>query len=381
MNRKEFLKGSLLGLGGMAVLPASVKAACTTSDCSSLSPSETAGPFPIKNPADLVRQNIVGDRSGIPLVIELTILDQNNNCSPLAGVSVDLWHCDAEGNYSEYGGTRMQSANYTGQHFLRGRQTTDSNGQVSFVSIFPGWYMGRAPHIHLEILDANNRVIRTTQIAFEKSVCDTVYASSGYNGSADTLNANDNVFSDSLDGNMYDSLSGNNSNGYTLCKSIIVNANGYEAGEAADSTSTATTGTSGDAVTLSGISGVWYDPTYNGSGFQIVEAMNGLVLTFYGYEADSNGDTTWLITDPGTLQIVQGKTYTMTAYSGFLGNGGSLTQKPYTDSGVEEWGTMSVTFNDCNSATITLNGSASQTMTFSLTKLANINGLTCSQTA
>lgn len=236
MNRKEFLKKSLLGLGSLATL-SSTKAetvfsdgfetekstsSCTSTNCNSLSPSETAGPFPIKNPAQLVQENIVGDRDGIALVIELSILDQSNNCEPLANVYVDLWHCDSDGNYSQYGGTRMQQTNYTNKDFLRGRQTTDTYGKVSFISIFPGWYIGRAPHIHLQVLDANNQVIRTTQIAFEKSVCDTVYASSDYNGSADTINANDNVFGDSLEGNMYDSLSGNNAEGYTLCKTIIV---------------------------------------------------------------------------------------------------------------------------------------------------------------
>lgn len=235
MNRKEFLKRSLLGLGGLSTL-AKAKASvifedgfegvtstvCTPTDCSDLSPGETAGPFPIIDPSSLVRQNIIGNRSGVPLVINLVVLDQSNNCNPLSGVYVDLWHCDADGNYSEYGGTPMQQTNYTGYHFLRGRQTTDSNGRVSFISVFPGWYIGRAPHIHLQVLNASETVIRTTQIAFEKSVCDVVYATTGYHGEADQLNENDNVFSDSLDGNMYDYITGDVNSGYTLCKTIVV---------------------------------------------------------------------------------------------------------------------------------------------------------------
>lgn len=116
----------------------------------------------------------------------------------------------------------MQSTNYTAKHFLRGRQTTDSNGQASFISIFPGWYPGRAPHIHIEILDANENSIRVTQIAFPKDICDTVYSTSGYKGTADTSNASDNVFSNSLSGNMADSLNGNATQGYTLLKTIVV---------------------------------------------------------------------------------------------------------------------------------------------------------------
>lgn len=376
MNRKEFLRGSLFGLGSMAVLPTAVKAACSSNDCSDLAPSETAGPFPIKDPASLVRDNIVGDRSGIALVIDLTILDQNDNCSPLGGVYVDLWHCDAEGNYSEYGGTGMQSANYTGQHFLRGRSTTDANGKVSFVSIFPGWYQGRAPHIHLQILDANEQVIRTTQIAFEKNVCDTVYSTSGYNGSADTLNASDNVFSDSLALNMYDSISGNNTNGYTLCKSIVVNANGFKAGEAATSGTTTTTTTTTAQTILSGVSGTWYAPEYDGSGFQIIESTSGLLLTFYGYSADSDGDAHWLVSSAGPTKIVQGQSYDFTLYSGYLGNGGSLTRKPNVGSGTKNWGTMTVTFNSCTAGTITIAGD-NKSVTQNVVKLANINGISC----
>lgn len=230
MDRKKFLKNGLVGLGTIVALPTVITSCSkdndtdpttTTGDCD-LSPSETAGPFPIKTPAQLVQENIIGNRTGVALLITLTIQDQSDDCNPLSGVLVDLWHCDAEGNYSQYGETQMQQTDYTNEDFLRGRQTTDSNGQVSFISIFPGWYMGRAPHIHVEILDSNENSIRVTQIAFPKDTCDTVYATTGYNGEADTLNASDNVFSDSLDGNMLDSLTGNTTDGYTLLKTIVV---------------------------------------------------------------------------------------------------------------------------------------------------------------
>ncbi|ADQ81425.1 intradiol ring-cleavage dioxygenase [Riemerella anatipestifer] len=234
MDRKKFLQKGLLGLGTIVAIP-SIITSCskdresgstTSTDSStgncSLSPSETAGPFPIKTPAQLVRENIVGDRSGVTLLINLTVQDQSNNCQPMAGVLVDIWHCDAEGNYSQYGGGGMQQANYTSNNFLRGRSTTDKNGQVSFISIFPGWYKGRAPHIHLEILNANGSSIRVSQIAFPKSVCDTVYATTGYKGVADTQNESDNVFSDSLSGNMLDDIKGDVANGYTLTKTIVV---------------------------------------------------------------------------------------------------------------------------------------------------------------
>jgi protocatechuate 3,4-dioxygenase beta subunit len=119
------------------------------------------------------------------------------------------------GNYSEYGSN-------AGVSFLRGRQTTDINGQVSFISIFPGWYPGRAPHIHVEVLDATGDSIRVTQIAFPKDICDTVYVTDGYNGVADTSNQGDGIFANSLAGNMADSVAGNTMDGYTLLKTLVV---------------------------------------------------------------------------------------------------------------------------------------------------------------
>lgn len=229
MDRKKFIKKGVLGLATIVALP-KVITACKDSDdemileegdCA-VSPSETVGPFPIKTPADFVRENIIGNRAGVALLITLTIQKQDNNCESLAGVLVDIWHCDAEGNYSEYGGNFLQQTDYTGEHFLRGRQTTDSNGQVSFISIFPGWYPNRAPHIHVEILNSNETSLLVTQIAFPKDVYNAVYASQNYNGAPDTSNENDSIFSDSLDQNMLDTITGNVTDGYILEKTIVV---------------------------------------------------------------------------------------------------------------------------------------------------------------
>lgn len=234
MKRDEFLKKGLIGMGTIVAIPTILNSCSSDNDSESpnngsgtpgdcdLSPRETAGPFPIITPADLVRENIIGDRTGVALLITLTVQAQSNDCTPLSGVFVDLWQCDKDGYYSQYGGVQIQQEDFTGFNFLRGRATTDANGQVSFISIFPGWYRGRAPHIHLEIRDTNENSLRVTQIAFPKDVCDTVYATNGYNGEADTLNESDNVFSDSVDGNMLDSIMGNTTDGYTLLKTIVV---------------------------------------------------------------------------------------------------------------------------------------------------------------
>ena len=120
----------------------------------------------------------------------------------------------------------MQSQNFTSVHFLRGRQTTDASGLVTFSSIFPGWYRGRAPHIHVHIYSASGLSLLVGQIAFPTDVCNTVYttATNYYkNGTQDTSNLQDNVFSDSL-ADQLASVSGNITDGYTLTSLITVSA-------------------------------------------------------------------------------------------------------------------------------------------------------------
>ncbi len=184
MKRKDFLTRGMVGLGGVVALTALANSNrknekdvwLNAKDDCTLSPSETKGPFPNKTPADYVRENIIGDRKGVALLVALTVVDKKAGCNPLANATVDIWHCDNQGNYSEYSGFGNPRNDLTKEHFLRGRQTTDANGRVSFISIFPGYYRGRSPHIHLEILKPNEKSLLVTQIAFPEDICDTVYA-------------------------------------------------------------------------------------------------------------------------------------------------------------------------------------------------------------
>ena len=107
--------------------------------------------------------------------------------------------------------------------FLRGRQTADENGRVSFLSIYPGWYHGRAPHIHLEIFDKTGRSLLVTQVAFPEDASKEVYSSTLYlsRGQANTSNDRDNVFADSLSEQM-GTISGNITDGFTLSSTIVV---------------------------------------------------------------------------------------------------------------------------------------------------------------
>lgn len=223
MKRKEFLAKSAVGLGGLIAIPL-LGSSCKKNDpnvCQS-SPEEVVGPFPHKSPAEVINSNIVGDRIGIPLAINITVENVNNGCAPLGDVLVDIWQCDAKGNYSEY--TGQVQGDFTGQNFLRGRQTTDTNGKVSFISIYPGWYPGRAPHIHVEVLRSTGESLLVTQIAFPEDTSKSVYQTTNYNGEFDTKNKKDGEFKDSLKLNMANSVTGNNTDGYILSKIIKVMA-------------------------------------------------------------------------------------------------------------------------------------------------------------
>jgi protocatechuate 3,4-dioxygenase beta subunit len=225
MDRKNFLKKGLIGMGTIVAIP-TLLTSCSSDDdedndnnpnACATSPSETAGPFPIMTPADLVRENIIGDRSGIPLLIQLTIQNINSNCAGLQGAFVDIWHCDAKGNYSEYSG--QLDGDFTSADFLRGRQTTDVNGNASFISIYPGWYPGRTPHLHVEVKSSAGSSLLITQVSFPESISNTVYSTTQYNGTADTNNSSDGIVAA---GNLADEVTGNNTDGYTLKKVIKV---------------------------------------------------------------------------------------------------------------------------------------------------------------
>ncbi|MGM9510718.1 intradiol ring-cleavage dioxygenase [Larkinella sp. GY13] len=240
MDRKEFLKRTFSALGMAAIMP--MVGACSTDDavepttttgtgtttgtttgtCTETS-NETEGPFPTKTPTSLVTNNITSDRQGTKLTIKITVQNKNNSCAGLTGALVDIWHCDAAGNYSEYGGTQMQSTNYQSVHFLRGRQTSDANGLVTFTSIYPGWYSGRAPHIHVHVYDSTGKSLKISQIAFPEDISKVVYAQGVYasHGQADTTNARDNVFSDGTSTNM-SVVTGSPSAGYELTWAIVV---------------------------------------------------------------------------------------------------------------------------------------------------------------
>ncbi|GAA3959949.1 intradiol ring-cleavage dioxygenase [Mucilaginibacter dorajii] len=213
MERKNFLKSLMVGAVSTSVLVEACKKDTTspttttttststssgsTTSCSVIE-TETEGPYPTHTPASYVRSDITDGRTGYALTVKITVNNSNNSCNALSGALVDIWHCDAEGNYSEYGGSGTQATNYTTVHFLRGRQTTDANGLVTFTSIFPGWYTGRATHIHVHVYNSAGTSLKVTQIAFPEGTGTALAAVAGYTKGMTgyTYNATDGVFSD-----------------------------------------------------------------------------------------------------------------------------------------------------------------------------------------
>jgi protocatechuate 3,4-dioxygenase beta subunit len=239
MERKQFLK--TLGSGVIVPLMAGCAKSSdpepdatsntnsSTGSCAATN-SETEGPFPTKSPSTLVMADIRSDRTGAALTMTISIQNKNNSCAPLQGALVDVWHCDKDGYYSEYGGSGMQSANFTGAHFLRGRQITNVDGNVGFTTIFPGWYSGRSTHVHVHIYDASGKSLLVTQIAFPEGNNSAVAlvnaaASKGYTKgmSGYTPNASDNVFLDGVS-NELATVTGSIDAGFALTHTIVVSA-------------------------------------------------------------------------------------------------------------------------------------------------------------
>jgi len=229
LSRREALTvigaaGAAISLGCGGDTPTSPSAVTTTTGGTSaaacaVTPSETIGPYP--SLTDMIRSDIREDRTGTPLSLVLTINNTNNACGPLAGATVDIWQCDAEGRYSQYSQGGFDGRAST---FLRGMQTTDANGRVTFATVYPGWYQGRATHIHVEVL-VNGRSVKVTQIGFPETVNAEVYRSGVYaaRGQNPTSNSGDMVFADSI-AQETATISGSAAGGYAATFTINVAA-------------------------------------------------------------------------------------------------------------------------------------------------------------
>jgi len=187
--------------------PGSTNSACA------VTPTETEGPFP--SLTNLFRSDIREGKTGTLLTLTLKVVNSNASCAAVPNANVEIWHVDAAGNYSQYG-------SQTTQTYLRGIQTTNSNGEVTFTTIYPGWYQGRATHIHAEVT-INGVSRKVTQIAFPESVNNTVHRSGTYasRGTNPMSNASDMIFADSLSSELV-TPTGDPTSGYAATFQIAV---------------------------------------------------------------------------------------------------------------------------------------------------------------
>ncbi|HEX6375744.1 MAG TPA: intradiol ring-cleavage dioxygenase [Allosphingosinicella sp.] len=142
-------------------------------DACPLTPQQTEGPFYFD--PRLVRQDIREGRPGVRLRLRLQVVGAAD-CAPAEGARVDLWHCDAAGVYSGY-----DRENSAGEAWLRGTQLADVDGVVAFETLYPGWYEGRATHIHCKARTEDGREI-VSQIYFPDELSARIHADSAYRG-------------------------------------------------------------------------------------------------------------------------------------------------------------------------------------------------------
>ena len=173
----------------------------TTTPSCVLTAALTEGPYFVDeklNRSDIRADPATGVLSpGVPLSLQFNVQRVGNNaCTPLTGAYLDVWHCDAAGVYSDV--TAAGNAG-GGRKFLRGYQITDADGIARFQTIYPGWYTGRAVHVHftLRLFAGTTRTYEfTSQFFFDETLTDTVHAQAPYSGKGrrNTLNATDGIY-------------------------------------------------------------------------------------------------------------------------------------------------------------------------------------------
>lgn len=201
MNKREFLKqtslisaASLFSFGNIA---AGSKRNLWDPNSCTLIPTETAGPFPLDltENTSFLRSDIRETKTGVRLNLKLKIIGADN-CLAMQNVRVNVWHCDKDGLYSGY--SQTNNPGQSGLTYLRGYQFTDSNGEVNFITILPGWYTGRICHIHFQIY-VSTTYAAISQLTFDVATKNAIYAAnpSLYTKGADPMSiSSDNIFSD-----------------------------------------------------------------------------------------------------------------------------------------------------------------------------------------
>lgn len=195
-------------------LPSNFNSSSSSSTMLRGTPQQIEGPYFVEGMPS--RSDIRSDPSdglvqqGIPLhlVIHVYTIDNNGSCSPLKGARVDIWHANSQGIYSA-----VSDQGTTAKKFLRGYQATDNNGTVRFTTIYPGWYQGRAIHIHdkVRILNGSEKTLEwTSQLYFDNSINEQVHKQPPYSkhGLPDTTNEQDFIYAGASTDHLIQSNSG-----------------------------------------------------------------------------------------------------------------------------------------------------------------------------
>jgi protocatechuate 3,4-dioxygenase beta subunit len=195
LRRREALAGAgTLGLGGLIASArlGGVEAEAAAAVSCVLTPEVTERPYWIDN--SLTRRDIRAGKPGLPLEIVFRVQNANT-CKPIRNADVEIWHCDAEGIYPGYESLSEDAGTTPGEQpsgtppaggppgggggghqeptddsrYLRGHQKSDEHGKVRFLTVFPGWYRGRTPHIHLKV-HVGGAVVHTGQVFFNQRI-------------------------------------------------------------------------------------------------------------------------------------------------------------------------------------------------------------------
>jgi protocatechuate 3,4-dioxygenase beta subunit len=188
VDRRKLIKGMAAlvpVLGANRLLAAETNGAAVVAGTCRLISQDIAGPYGIEDVP--MRANIIDGQAGTPLVLNLRVID-SLSCQPLAGAVVSIWHANASGLYSGVqnlmltadGQSTGEKVDLSGQTFLRGLQKTNRDGQVTFSTIYPGWYFPRPTHLHVTVFPPNYGELATTQLYFPDKVCDQAYEAAQY---------------------------------------------------------------------------------------------------------------------------------------------------------------------------------------------------------
>ncbi len=191
MHRRKFVAGAgglILSTGaGTFALAKSDKKLVMPSDACKTLVQQTAGPYlTTDNP---LRSDIREGLQGAVLQLDINVTEPLA-CAPMPGIVVDIWHCDAIGRYAAFENINFDlhslqptgpGGDYTSESFLRGRQITDERGVARFITIVPGWYVPRLPHIHIRaVMPDLAWTANTSQLYFDRGFEKAIYETEPY---------------------------------------------------------------------------------------------------------------------------------------------------------------------------------------------------------